>query len=237
MGQLGLELARPSAVLGRVSPGGAADRAGLKEGDRILEIDDVPVTDALALVTTVRASPGRLLSLHGLRDGEEFDAAVTPEADTASGNAVGRIQVGLLLTPAMTITTDGPVTALHKGALRTWDTSLLTIKMIGKMIAGDVSIKNLTGPITIADYAGQTARAGLISFMSFMALISISLGVMNLLPIPVLDGGLLLYYSLEVLTGRPISERFGDIAQRAGAGILMTLMCVAVFNDLTRLFS
>jgi len=120
---------------------------------------------------------------------------------------------------------------------KTWDTSVLTLKMIGKMAVGEVSLKNITGPITIADYAGQTARIGAISYLSFIAFISISLGVMNLLPIPVLDGGLLLYYSLEVLTGRPVPERFGEIAQRAGLGILMTLMVVAVFNDIVRLIS
>jgi regulator of sigma E protease len=130
-----------------------------------------------------------------------------------------------------------PFKALGKAAQKTWDTSALTLKMLGKMLIGEVSLKNITGPITIADYAGQTARVGLISFLSFIAFISISLGVMNLLPIPVLDGGLLLYYSLEVLTGRPVSERFGDIAQRAGLGILMTLMIVAVFNDIVRLIS
>jgi regulator of sigma E protease len=105
------------------------------------------------------------------------------------------------------------------------------------MLIGEVSWKNITGPITIADYAGQTARIGLISYLSFIAFISISLGVMNLLPIPVLDGGHLLYYSLEVLTGRPVPERVGEIAQRAGVGILMTLMAVAVFNDIVRLMS
>jgi regulator of sigma E protease len=107
--------------------------------------------------------------------------------------------------------------------------------MIGKMITGEVSWKNVTGPITIADYAGQTASIGAVSYLSFIAFISISLGVMNLLPIPVLDGGHLLYYSLEVLTGRPVSERFGEIAQRLGVGLLVTLMALAVFNDVARL--
>jgi regulator of sigma E protease len=109
--------------------------------------------------------------------------------------------------------------------------------MVGKMIVGEISWRNVTGPITIADYAGQTARIGLVSYLSFIAFVSISLGAMNLLPIPVLDGGLLLYYAVEILTGRPVSERFGAIAQRAGVGILMALMLVAVFNDIHRLLS
>ena len=118
---------------------------------------------------------------------------------------------------------------------KTWQTSVLTVRMIGKMITGEVSWKNVTGPITIADYAGQTARIGMSSYLSFIALISISLGVMNLLPIPVLDGGHLLYYSLEVLTGRPLPERVGEFAQRLGVGLLVMLMAIAVFNDVVRL--
>jgi regulator of sigma E protease len=111
----------------------------------------------------------------------------------------------------------------------------MTLTMLGKMLTGEVSLRNITGPLTIADYAGQTARVGLISFLSFMAFISISLGVMNLLPIPVLDGGHLLYYSLELFSGRQVPERVAEIAQRAGLGILTTLMAVAMFNDIVRL--
>jgi regulator of sigma E protease len=141
------------------------------------------------------------------------------------------------MMPEMITASSSPVAALGKAVEKTWDTSAMTVKMVGKMIVGEVSWKNVTGPITIADYAGQTARIGWISYLSFIAFVSISLGVMNLLPIPVLDGGHLLYYAVEVLTGRPVSERFGAIAQRAGVGILMTLMLVAVFNDITRLAS
>jgi len=158
-----------------------------------------------------------------------------PIRKRTTGKTIGRIKVEVPLAPEMTVISDGPLTAIAKGAQRTWDTSMLTFKMIGKMLTGQVSWKNITGPITIADYAGQTARIGLVSYLSFIAFISISLGVMNLLPIPVLDGGHLLYYSLEILTGRPVSERFGEIAQRAGLGILMTLMLVAAFNDIVRL--
>ena len=125
--------------------------------------------------------------------------------------------------------------AVAKAAHSTWDTAVMQVKMIGKMVVGEISLKNVTGPITIADYAGQTARSGVVVFLSFIALISISLGVMNLLPIPVLDGGHLLYYSLEVLTGRPLPARVGEFAQRAGVGILLMLMALAVFNDVVRL--
>jgi regulator of sigma E protease len=235
--RLGIELARPKAIIGKVLADGAGAKAGLKEGDRIIAIDGRPVSDGLAFVEKVRKSPGRPLSMTLVRNGSQMDIAVTPDAMKQGDQTIGRIQVEVPLAPEMIVASDDPVTALGKGVLHTWDTSILTLKMIGKMLTGQVSWKNITGPITIADYAGQTASIGMVSFLSFIAFISISLGVMNLLPIPVLDGGLLLYYSLEVLTGRPVSERFGELAQRAGLGILVTLMVVAVFNDIVRLMS
>jgi regulator of sigma E protease len=236
MNKLGIDLARPKAILGKVMDGPAM-RAGLHEGDLVQEVNGSPINDGMTFVEQVRASAGKQLHIKGLRGQQEFDAVVTPDTHTQNGQVIGRINVSVPLAPEMTVASDSPFKALLKATQRTWDTSVLTIKMLGKMIIGEVSWKNITGPITIADYAGQTARVGAISYLSFIAFISISLGVMNLLPIPVLDGGLLLYYSLEVLTGRPVSERFGEIAQRAGLGILMTLMVVAVFNDIVRLIS
>lgn len=236
LGKLGLSLARPPAVLGKILEG-PAKAAGLQTGDRIESIDGVPVQDGLAFVEKVREAAGKSLLLRGSRGAQPFEASVVPEAvaDGADGKQIGRIKVEVPLAPQMTTISDSPWTAVAKGAQRTWDTSVMTIKMIGKMIVGQVSWKNITGPITIADYAGQTARVGLVSYLSFLAFISISLGVMNLLPIPVLDGGHLLYYALEILTGRPVSERFGEMAQRAGLGLLMALMLVAAFNDIARL--
>jgi regulator of sigma E protease len=237
LGKLGLDLARPKPVLGKILPDGPAMQAGLREGDSIVEVNGQRLTDGLAFVELVRSSAGKPLMITGLRDRQEFSATVIPEAYTKNERTIGRIKAEVPLSPEMVIASDPPLAALGKGIKRTWDTSVLTLRMLGKMIIGEVSWKNITGPITIADYAGQTARIGLISYLSFIAFISISLGVMNLLPIPVLDGGLLLYYSLELLTGRPVSERFGELAQRAGVGILMTLMAVAVFNDVVRLMS
>ncbi len=234
LAKLGLSLARPPAILGKIMAG-PAQLAGLQQGDLILDVNGVGVTDGLALVQLVRASPGKQLIVHGMRGSSEFKLAVTPEAVSDNGQEIGRIKVEVPMTPAMTLVRDAPWTAVVKGAQKTWDTSTMTLTMIGKMIVGQVSWRNITGPITIADYAGQTAKVGWVSYLSFIAFISISLGVMNLLPIPVLDGGHLLYYSLEILTGRPVSERFGEIAQRAGMGILMTLMLVAAFNDIVRL--
>ena len=236
LGKLGLSLARPPAVLGKIMEG-PAKMAGLESGDRITAIDGVPVQDGLAFVEKVRESAGKPLLLQGMRGTAPIEVRVTPESveEGESGKRIGRIKVEVPLAPEMATVSDDPLTAVAKGAQRTWDTSVMTIKMIGKMIVGQVSLKNITGPITIADYAGQTARVGLVSYLSFLAFISISLGVMNLLPIPVLDGGHLLYYALEILTGRPVSERFGEIAQRAGLGLLMALMLVAAFNDIVRL--
>lgn len=235
--KLGMDLFRPPPILGKLMTDGPAMSAGLKEGDLILDINGAAVADSLAFVELIRASPAEPLRIHGMRNGKEFVVTVTPEPYSKNNQTIGRINAEVQLAPEMTIVSDPPLATLGKAIRKTWDTSALTLKMLGKMIVGQVSWRNVTGPITIADYAGQTARIGLISYLSFIAFVSISLGVMNLLPIPVLDGGLLLYYSLEVLTGRAIPEWFGQLAQRAGIGILVALMAVAIFNDIVRLIS
>ncbi|MEO8600902.1 MAG: RIP metalloprotease RseP, partial [bacterium] len=237
LGRLGISLAMPPAVLGKIMPDGPAMQGGLQEGDLILAVDGKPVVDGLALIELLQSSANKSLQLTGKRAGRDFAATVTPEGQTRGDRIIGKIKAEVSMIPAMVTVRAEPIDAIVKGANRTWDTSVLTLKMLGKMLVGEVSLKNITGPITIADYAGQTARIGIVSYISFIAFISISLGVMNLLPIPVLDGGLLLYYFVEVFTGRPVSARFGEIAQRAGMGILMTLMLLAVFNDIVRLIS
>ncbi|WP_229427746.1 RIP metalloprotease RseP [Pseudoduganella buxea] len=237
---VGLALALPPPVLGRVDPAGPGGRAGLQPGDRIAAIDGVPVVDVGAFMAIVRAAPGKQLVLDVRRGAQALRLSIVPEASPAGAGGkgsvtVGKIRVELTGRPDMIVVSDGPFGALAKAVTKVWDTSVLTVRMIGRMLTGDVSWKNVTGPITIADYAGQTSRIGVASYLSFIAMVSISLGVMNLLPIPVLDGGHLLYYSLEVLTGRPVPERFGEIAQRLGVGLLVTLMALAVFNDVVRL--
>jgi regulator of sigma E protease len=233
LGGLGVGIALPEPVIEQVIEGGPGERAGLKAGDLITAVDGRPVPDAIAFIGMVKPAGGRSLAISGLRSGQEFTLAVTPELDPL--RKVGVIKVAVAQMPELVTITEGPAGALAKAARKTWDMSVISIKMIGKMVTGEVSLKNLTGPITIADYAGQTARMGPAVYLGFIAFISISLGVMNLLPIPVLDGGLLLYYSLEVLTGRPLPERIGEFAQRAGIGILLVLMALAVFNDVVRL--
>jgi regulator of sigma E protease len=237
LGKLGLMVARPKPVLGKLMAGGAAERAGLRTGDLIETVDGKSVADGLAFIELVRAAPGKSLMVGVRRANENLELAVTPDAETAGALTVGKIKAEVALAPEMITVASSPPQAMAKAVTKVWDSSVLTLKMLGRMIVGEVSWKNLTGPITIADYAGQTARVGAVSYLTFIAFISLSLGVMNLLPIPVLDGGLLLYYSLEVLTGRPLSERAADLLQRFGVGLLVTLMVVAVFNDLMRLLT
>jgi regulator of sigma E protease len=233
LGALGLDMARPKPVIEQVIAGGPGERAGLRVGDLVTAIDGQPVIDGIALIEAIRAANGRSLALSLERAGAPFTASVTPEFDAARKAWVIKIVTSSM--PEQVTVVSGPFEAVAKAAAKTWDTSVLSVKMIGRMITGEVSWKNVTGPITIADYAGQTARMGPSVYLGFIAFISISLGVMNLLPIPVLDGGLLLYYSLEVLTGRPLPEKVGAYAQRAGIGLLVLLMALAVFNDVARL--
>lgn len=235
LGKLGIALARPQPVLGKIIDGGAAARAGLRSGDLITGVDGKAVADGIAFIDIVRASGGKTVQVGIRRAGQDLLLPVTPEVEPGPG--FGKIKAEVALMPEMVTLASNPPAALVKGVVKVWDTSVLTLKMIGKMIQGELSLKNVTGPITIADYAGQTARVGVISYLSFIAFISISLGVMNLLPIPVLDGGHLLYYAVEVLTGRPVSERTMAVSQRLGVGLLVALMALAVFNDLTRLLT
>ena len=239
LGRLGLGVARPAPVVQQVLPGGPAERAGLRVDDLLLSVGGTPVADGIAFIDIIRASAGKTVDVVVRRAGQPVTLAMTPQAEQAKSGkgtvTVGKISAYVALVPDMIVVPSSPLEAVGKAMTRVWDTCTMTLKMIGKMIVGEVSLKNVTGPITIADYAGQTARMGVVSYLSFIAFISISLGVMNLLPIPVLDGGHLLYYSLEVLTGRPVPERFNEIAQRVGIGLLMTLMLLAVFNDVARL--
>jgi regulator of sigma E protease len=234
MGALGMQMWRPRPVVEEVKPDGAAARAGLRKGDLLVAIDGRPLVDGVDLIATVSKSAGRTLQLDLLRDGQPMRVAITPVRDPASG--VGMVRLVAAQAPELVLVRAGPLDAVAKGVRRAWDGSVTTLKMIGKMITGEISLKNVSGPLTIASVAGQAAHAGFGYYVEVLAFISLSLGVMNLLPIPVLDGGQLLYYSLEVLTGRPLSARVGEIAQAAGFGLMLMLMALAVFNDLVRFF-
>jgi regulator of sigma E protease len=227
-------------VIGKLIPGGAAERDGLREGDEILEVDGKRISVWEDLVGAVVESPGRRLDFRVRREGNEVGLAVTPEARQEGGRQVGRIGAAAHTDEAamkrlITEVRHGPFTAFAKALQRTWEVSAFTLKMLGKMIVGDISIKNLSGPITIADYAGQSAQLGWLAYLSFLALISISLGVLNLLPVPLLDGGHLMYYVVEIIKGSPVSERVMEIGQQVGIVLLFSLMAFAVYNDINRL--
>lgn len=238
MSEAGLMLMTPRPLVRELVEGGAGQAAGLRPGDVFLSVGELSEPSAAGVVAEVQKSPGRPLPLTIERDGAIVALSIVPrEEQDAEGGRVGRIGVMLGADLAMVTVKYGPVESLWRGAERTIDTVVLSFKMIGRMIFGDVSLRNVSGPVTIADYAGQTARVGLAAYISFMALISVSIGVLNLLPIPMLDGGHLLYYALEALRGRPVPESWLMTGQRIGLGLLAALMSLAFFNDLTRLFS
>jgi regulator of sigma E protease len=231
MATLGLDVWIGMPQVEKTVEGGAGARAGLQPGDVVLGADGKAFATAADFVLAVRAAPGRTLQLQVRRGERTLTLPLTPASD-AKGQGLASVQLAQAIE-RVTVQS-GPIEAVAKGARRTWEMTALTFKMIGKIVTGQASLKNVTGPIAIADYAGQTARMGLATFLGFIAVVSVSLGVMNLLPIPVLDGGHLLYYSLEVLTGRPLSERIQGFAQRAGVALLFMLMALAIFNDLSQ---
>jgi regulator of sigma E protease len=222
------------AVIGEVMPGGAAEKAGLRAGDVVQRIGDRAIVDGQQLRETIRNSKGAQ-SWQILRGGQLLQLPVTPETREEGGQSIARISAYVGTPPAMVTVRYGPLDGLWNGAVRTWEVSVLTLKMMGKMLIGEASLKNLSGPLTIADYAGKSASIGWSAYLLFLALISVSLGVLNLLPLPVLDGGHLMYYLWEAITGKSVSDAWMDRLQRGGVAILLGMMSVALFNDVTRL--
>jgi len=177
-----------------------------------------------------------------LRDSAEMTLMLTPERVDEKGDSYGRIGAAVQLQ-ARTIPESlravqhyGPVEALTESVKKTWEMSIMSLKVMGKMVTGQVSLENLSGPLTIAQYAGYSAQSGIASFLAFLAIISLSLGVLNLLPIPMLDGGHLLYYFIEFLKGSPLSDEAQALGMRVGMFLILMLMSVALYNDLIRLF-
>jgi len=233
----GIRLAQPRPVVRSVIEGGEGQAAGLRQGDRIVAADGQPATDTGELVRLIQESAGRHMSLSVQREGALVTVGVTPRAEKVDGREIGRLGVQLGADIPRVTVSYGLGESLQRAAARTWDTAWFSLRMMGRMVLGEVSWRNVSGPVTIADYAGQTARIGIVAYIAYIALISISLGVLNLLPIPMLDGGHLLYYLVEIVRGSPPPERWIGIGQRAGLGILVALMGLALFNDFTRLFT
>lgn len=238
MAQAGLSLTPAVPRVESVDGEGAGAQAGLQPGDRILAAGERSRPTVRELIAEVQAHPGQPLKLSVRREGATLDLTATPRAEAgADGQAMGRLGVALAPDLPLVMLRHGVLDSLWGGVTRTVDTAWLSVKMMGRMLTGHVSPRQISGPVTIADYAGQTARIGVAAYLSFLALISVSIGVLNLLPIPLLDGGHLMFYAMEAVRGRPVPEHWQAAGQRIGLLLLAGLMSLAFFNDFTRLFS
>lgn len=229
------------AVVARVSPDEAAARAGLQPGDRIIAAGGEPIESWQQLVSFVRDRPGETVSLTVARNGVERELEATLGRREAADGPVGLLGVSPqvpegLYEEVRQEVRYGPLAAVSEAVGSTWEATALTLNMLWKILLGEASVKNLSGPINIAQYAGESASLGLTPFLRFLALVSISLGVLNLLPVPVLDGGHLLYNAIEAVRGRPLSESAQGVGQQIGLALLVMLMGLAFYNDLLRIF-
>jgi regulator of sigma E protease len=238
---LGFEFWEPTvpAVLGRVVPDGPAARAGLKPGDEITAIDGEPVRNFHDVIARIAGRPGAAITVRYLRDGKQFDARMIVASERVEGRLVGRIRVTTASTVKLpdsylTHTDLTPLAALARAAGEAENMTVLQGRLFWRMLLGQVSLKNLSGPLSIAEYAGDSAQAGVAPFLGFLVLISLSLGFLNLLPVPILDGGQIVFQLVEWLKGTPLSERTQVLGQQVGIALLVVLMGVALFNDIAR---
>ncbi|WP_312455130.1 sigma E protease regulator RseP [Pseudescherichia sp.] len=231
--------AQIESVLAEVQSGSAASKAGLQAGDRIVKVDGQAITQWMTFVTLVRDNPGTPLALEIERQGTPLSLTLIPDTKPGSGKDEGFAGVVPKVIPLpdeyKTVRQYGPFDAVVEATGKTWQLMKLTVSMLGKLITGDVKLNNLSGPISIAQGAGMSAEFGLIYYLMFLALISVNLGIINLFPLPVLDGGHLLFLAIEKLKGGPVSERVQDFSYRIGSILLVLLMGLALFNDFSRL--
>ena len=224
------------AVMGEPVPGGPADLAGLRSGDVVRKVDGQPIADAYQLRSLIRRLPadGSAPSMRWSveRAGQALEVGVQPRVMTDNGQRFGRIDAIVGQVPETVTVRTGVFEGVARGLSLTWEQSVLTVKMFGRMLIGEASLKNISGPITIADYAGLSAERGLAYYIGFLALVSVGLGVINLMPVPMLDGGHLMYHLFEGLTGRPVPDAWLVWLQRAGAAVLLMMMTLAFYNDL-----
>jgi len=231
--------AQIESVLAEVQSGSAASKAGLQAGDRIVKVDGQAIMQWMTFVTLVRDNPGKPLALDIERQGTPLSLTLIPDTKPGSGKDEGFAGVVPKVIPLpdeyKTVRQYGPFDAVVEATGKTWQLMKLTVSMLGKLITGDVKLNNLSGPISIAQGAGMSAEFGLIYYLMFLALISVNLGIINLFPLPVLDGGHLLFLAIEKLKGGPVSERVQDFSYRIGSILLVLLMGLALFNDFSRL--
>ncbi|WP_019560224.1 RIP metalloprotease RseP [Caldimonas manganoxidans] len=239
MSKVGLGAPYSEPVLGEVLADGPAARAGLRQGDRVLSVNGQPIQDAARLRELIRHSVrgGAAVPMQWRvdRSGQVLELEVTPSVHRQGDQVWGRIEAFVGRPVEFVTVRYGFFEGWGYALARTWEVSVLSLRMLGKMLVGDASLKNLSGPLTIADFAGQSVQLGVAYYLGFLALLSVSLGVLNLLPLPVLDGGHLMYYLFEAVTGRPVSEVWLERLQRGGVAIMLMLMSLALYNDVARL--